>query len=58
MTKFLLIFIISLLLIVNIYFLKEHFQDALEYEYGALFAKDVKCHKDLKVNNTIKVNSL
>ena len=58
MTKFLLIFIISLLIIVNIYVLKEHFQDALEYGYGALFAKDVKCHKDLKVNNTIKVNSL
>ena len=58
MTKFLLIFIISLLIIVNIYVLKEHFQDALEYTYGALFAKDVKCHKDLTVNNTIKVNSL
>ena len=58
MTKFLLIFIISLLIIVNIYFLKEHFQDALEYEYGAVFAKDVKCHKDLNVNNKIKVNSL
>ena len=38
--------------------LKEQFQDALEYSYGAVFNKDVKCEKNIKVNNTIKVNQL
>lgn len=54
MIKILFIFFI-LLLILN---LKEQFQDALEYSYGAVFAKDVKCEKDIKVNSTIKVKQL
>ena len=54
MIKILFIFFI-LLLILN---LKEQFQDALEYTYGAVFAKDVECKKNIKVNNTIKVNQL